>query len=166
MKKVGILFQFVLLMVLLPSCSNHDPSSQEKQSKAKLTNIHILYYHPQSIKPQPELIDVEYESSQLLTTLMEVEEAGSEPQSVILPAWNQIKRIYILDYVYESDSITSESDHEMLLWDNDGNYYIKPFVMTSDYLYDTYNEKTKEEILHRVGSDNWKSIKPLTIFTN
>ncbi|CAH1200585.1 hypothetical protein PAECIP111893_01473 [Paenibacillus plantiphilus] len=154
----------LLLCLVMVSCSNLEQTAQSNEPEEVLSSIYLHMYSDASIKPQPELIDVEYEDSLLSATVREIEEAGTAPAA--LPAIDEISRIYVLELVYEKEGMTTSKDQYIMVWDNDGRYYIKKFEMTSEYHYDKYDDQAKAEILQHMGADNWIIIQPLTMLTS
>ncbi|MFI2856005.1 hypothetical protein ACH6EH_02570 [Paenibacillus sp. JSM ZJ436] len=165
MRKSILLVQMLLCSMLLISCSVPERTNQGNEPEEVLSGINISIYNDNSIKPQPELFDVESEADLLSTTVREIENA--DPAPVTIPTIDEINRILILEFTYEKKGeTTSKTDYYIMIWDNSEKYYIKKFTMTRDFYYDKYDERAKEKILQSVGSDNWRSILPLTILTN
>lgn len=154
----------LLLCLIMVSCSNLKQTDQSNEPEEVLSSIYLHIYRGDSIKPQPELFDVEYEDSLLSATVREIENAGTAPAT--LPAIDEISRIYVLELVYEKEGATTSKDQYIMVWSNDGTYYIKKFEMTNDYHYDKYGDQAKAEILQHIGTDNWIIIQPLTMFTS
>lgn len=160
-----IIFSILILGLIMVSCSNLERADQSNEPEEVLSSIQTLLYRDDSNKSQPELIDVEYEASLLSATVREIE--GAETAPATLPTIDEISRIYILEFFYEKDDVTaSKRDHYIVVWNNDGSYYIKKFIMTSDYHFDKFDDQAKAEILQHAGADNWRIIQPLTMLTS
>lgn len=146
----------ILCSMLLISCSASKETT-ESLSLQYPTLVYASLYRSDSIKPQPELVDVISHNAKLLETATK-EIQNIDPNATI-PTAEQIDSIFYLQFSYESEGITERTEDYMYVSDMDGNYFIKRFKMMPQYSLDKYNTSEKELLLQNIGYNDWK---PLT----
>jgi hypothetical protein len=147
-----IVFCSVLLTSCIPSTKLNPPS--DGQPQGTLTSINISLYRIDSVKPQPELIEVEVDPGTMDSAVKEIKDA--EPAN--LPEITQLEQIYFLQFSYETNGTVVKTEYYMYIIDDRQNHYIKPFELTSDYSVNTYDPIEKDAILRMIGADNWKKL--------
>lgn len=145
-----------LCSMLLISCSASKETT-ESPSLQYPTLVYVSLYRSDSIKPQPELVDVISHNAKLLETA--TKEIQNVEANATIPTAEQIDSIFYLQYSYEREGITERTEDYMYVSDMDGNYFIKRFKMMPQYSLDKYNTSEKELLLQNIGYNDWK---PLT----
>ncbi|MNI82499.1 hypothetical protein D3C73_1392220 [compost metagenome] len=79
---------------------------------------------------------------------------------VHLPGINELNKIWIFQYIYETNHKVVQTEYYMYITDNDGKNYIKQFVDRNTFDLDRYDETKKETLINKIGSDNWYSVPP------
>lgn len=147
-------FKAILFVILCSFFLTACTFTKEKEPSGTLSSINLFLYRTDSIKSQPELIDVTVDPESLNSTVSEIDKA--EPANI--PEADRLDRIYILQLSYESNGAVVETKYFLYILDDSQNHYIKPFDMTSDYNVDKYDTRQKETILRMIGTDNWKRL--------
>ncbi|GAB6989868.1 hypothetical protein [Paenibacillus pini] len=153
---IRVIVLLTLCSVLLISCSNSKETT-ESRSLQYPTLVNVSLFRSDSIKPQPELVDVISDNAKLLET--ETKEIQNIDPNANIPTAEQIDSIYYLQFSYEREGVTERSEDYVYVSDMDGNYFIKKFKMVPQYSLDKYNASEKKLLLQNIGYNDWK---PLT----
>ncbi|WP_154665923.1 hypothetical protein [Paenibacillus pinihumi] len=159
--RVAILL--TLCSMLLISCSV-SKETIESQSLQYPMSVNVSLYRSDSIKPQPELIDVISDAKLLETATKEIQNA--DPNATI-PMAEKINSISYLQFSYKTEGINTRTEDYMYVSDMNGNYFIKRFKMMTQYSFDNYNTSEKELLLQNIGYNDWKPLSsPLLNLTS
>lgn len=153
----------LLFMVVLSSCSSINANSKEVNTHHNyissfntnlLKSVEVSKYRSDSIKSQPELINVYSEQAELEKIKKWVMSASNTTTAVSSP----IDSIFLYRFIYQG--LNNIEEQKMLIYVKDRNNDVFIHQISADSLstigsFDTFHEEDLLTIMSYIGGDGW-----------
>ncbi|MDR9856192.1 hypothetical protein RJP21_21550 [Paenibacillus sp. VCA1] len=155
------IIHFLLLISFLCSCSGGNRTKIDQNHNTifsynnnSLKSVEISMYRTNSIRVQPELINVYFEQSEIEKIKSWIMNTTNATTSIS----SSINSIFLYKFIYQG--LNNIEEEKMLVYVIDQNNDVFIHQISADTLrkinsFDTFQEKDRSTILSYIGEDDW-----------